>query len=239
MVIRHFHRKLPLNTNYQLLTTDINQLFINPHILQRRSAGLSRKLPEARRSLIHPSTAMDKEMLQDALCAHISQFSVNQLAWKIEQEDELFHTLYSIAMNNDSSAANRALWVCEKLSEKHPSLFAPCYDELTTRLLTCNNDTARRLLLSILFNLPVPTPLPIHLLNYCFDHLLNPQDSIAVQALCIKLVYLLCRQQPELQQELQVILGNADATLYSPGVQSAIRSTLRKLQGKKNKRNKQ
>lgn len=72
----------------------------------------------------------------------------------------------------------------------------------------------------------------------CFDHLLNPQDSIAVQALCIKLAYLLCRQQPELQQELQVILGNADATLYSSGVQSAIQSTLRKLQGKKNKRNK-
>lgn len=196
-----------------------------------------RKLPKARRSLIQPSTAMDKEMLQNALCVHISQFSASQLAWEIEQKDELFHTLYNIAMADDSSTANRALWVCEKLSEKHPSLFAPCYDELTDRLLTSNNDTARRLLLSILFNLPIPTPLPIHLLNYCFDHLLNPQDSIAVQALCIKLAYQLCRHQPELQQELQTILENAEATFYSPGVQSAIRSTLRKLQGKTNKRN--
>lgn len=125
MVIRYFHRKLPLSTNYQLLTTDINQLFINPHILQRRSAGLSRKLPEARRSLIHPSTAMNKEMLQDVLYAHISQFSANQLAWEIEQEDELFHTLYSIAMASDSPTANRALWVCEKLSEKTSKFLCP------------------------------------------------------------------------------------------------------------------
>lgn len=182
---------------------------------------------------------MDKETLHSALCVHISQFSANQLAWEIAQDNELFQALHSIAMTDDSLAANRALWVCEKLSEKYPGLFVPCYDDLTDRLLASSNDTARRLLLSILFNLPVPTPLPIHLLNYCFDHLLNPKDSIAVQALCIKLAYQLCRQQPELQQELQVILENADATLYSPGVQSAIRSTLRKLQGKANRRKRQ
>lgn len=182
---------------------------------------------------------MDKETLHNALCVHISQFSANQLVWEVEQDSQLLQILHDTAMADESLTANRALWVCEKLSEKHPSLFAPYYNELTDRLLTSSNDTARRLLLSILFNLPAPTPLPIHLLNYCFNHLLNPKDSIAVQALCIKLAYQLCRQQPELQQELQVILENADSTLYSPGVQSAIRSTLRKLQGKANRRKRQ
>ena len=182
---------------------------------------------------------MDKEMLQTALCNNIRQFSVTQFVCEIEQKYELFHTLYYIAMNDDSSAANRALLVCEKLSEKHPNLLVPYYDEITERLLSSNNETVRRLLRSILFNLPIPTPLPIHLLNYCFDHLFNQQDSIGVQTLCIKLSYLLCQNHTELQQELQVKLENAEPTLYSAGVQSAIRSTLRKLEGKTNKRNRQ
>lgn len=180
---------------------------------------------------------MNKEILQNALCSHISQFSASQIICEIEQKYELFHTLYNIAMTDDSTAANRALWVCEKLSEKHPSLLVPYYDEITRRLLSSNNETVRRLLLSILFNLPIPTPLPIHLLNYCFDHLFNPQDSIGVQTLCIKLSYLLCQHKHELQQELQIRLENSEPALYSAGVQSAIRSTLRKLEGKVNKRN--
>ena len=55
-------------------------------------------------------------MLQTALCNNIRQFSVTQFVCEIEQKYELFHTLYYIAMNDDSSAANRALLVCEKLT---------------------------------------------------------------------------------------------------------------------------
>lgn len=86
-----------------------------------------------------------------------------------------------------------------------------------------------RLLLSIFYNLPVPTNLPIRLLNYCFDHMLQPQESIAIQALSIKNAYNLCRLEPDLMNELKRVLENAEVDYYSPGVQAAIRSTLKKI----------
>lgn len=172
---------------------------------------------------------MNKTELKEALCAHTSLFSVNHLTWKIEQESDRFPVLYELASTDGSRSAYRALWVCEKLSEKHPSWFAPFYNELIEKLERCKHEGSRRLLLSILHNLPVPPTLPVQLLNYCFDHMLLPQESIAIQALSIKTAYKLCRQDPDLLNELKTVLENVEAEYYSPGVQAAIRGTLQKL----------
>lgn len=172
---------------------------------------------------------MNQAELEEALYVHISQFSVNNIARKIELEPESFPILYALANADGSRIAYRALWVCEKLSEKHPNWFTRFYNEPTEKLTQCKHEGSRRLLLSILYNLPVPTNLPIQLLNYCFDHMLQPQESIAVQALSIKNAYNLCRLEPDLMNELKSVLENAEIDYYSPGVQAAIRNTLKNI----------
>lgn len=176
---------------------------------------------------------MNEANLIQALNAHNNPFPIGHLTSKIEQEPGSFPTLYALADASGSRTAYRALWVCEKLSEEHPEWFAPFYNELIEKLKQCPHEGSRRLLLSILFNLPVPPTLPVQLLNYCFDHMLLPQESIAVQALSIKTAYRLCQQEPDLLNELKTVLENAETEYYSPGVQAAIRSTLRKLKRKK------
>ena len=73
----------------------------------------------------------------------------------------------------------------------------------------------------------------VDLLNYCLDHMLSPQESIGVQALSIRIAYLLCRKEPELLQELQLILENTELDFYSTGVRTTVRNTLKKIRATK------
>ena len=108
--------------------------------------------------------------------------------------------------------------------------------EIIQRLIDCTHDGSKRLLLSILYNIPIPTPISVDLLNYCLDHMLSPQESIGVQALSIRIAYLLCRKEPELLQELQLILENTELDFYSTGVRTTVRNTLKKIRATKGRK---
>ena len=87
----------------------------------------------------------------------------------------------------------------------------------------------QRLLLSILYNLPVTAPVSVELLNYSLDHMLSLQESIGVQSLSIRMAYRLCKHEPELLSELKLILEHANTEFYSTGVKTAIRNILKKI----------
>ena len=85
------------------------------------------------------------------------------------------------------------------------------------------------LICSLLVLHPASDPVSVDLLNYCLDHMLAPQESIGVQALSIRMAYQLCKSEPELLKELQLILENADTEYYSTGVKTTIRNILKKI----------
>lgn len=168
-------------------------------------------------------------MFRKALAVPLSQLSINTLVQDILLHPEYFEDMYRLTADENQAVSWRAIWVCQKLSEIHPDWFIPLYDEITRRLLACKHDGSKRLLLSVLFNTPIPDPLPVALLNYCLDHMLSPQESIGVQALAIRMAYLLCKQEPELLQELRLILENTELEYYSTGVKATVRNTLKKI----------
>ena len=164
-----------------------------------------------------------------ALTVHIAELNIAPMVQSISQSPEEFSDMYRLTSDANITASWRALWVCEKLSELHPEWFVPLQDELTERLLTCQHDGSKRLLLSILFNLPVTEPVSVPLLNFCLDGMLSPDESIAVQALCIKIAYRLCTKEPELLHELRIVLESANMEFFSKAVNSTIRNTLKRI----------
>lgn len=171
-----------------------------------------------------------------ALAVPIYELSIVPIIQDICLHPEYLKDIYQLTTDEKQAVSWRAIWVCEKLSEKHPEWFTPSmYDEIIRRLIDCTHDGSKRLYMSVLYNLPVPTLIPVDLLNYCLDHMLAPQESIGVQALSIRMAYLLCRNESELLQELQLILENTEAEFYSKGVQTTIRNILKKIRGIKKK----
>lgn len=164
-----------------------------------------------------------------ALDVPISKLSIEELVQDICGQPEYLKDIYRLISDEKQTVSWRAIWVCEKVSEIHPGWFIPMLDDITRRLFVCNHDGSKRLLLSILYNVPVSAPISVDLLNYCLDHMLSPQESIGVQALAIRMSYVLCKQEPELLKELQLILENTNVEFYSAGVKTTIRNTLKKI----------
>ncbi len=159
----------------------------------------------------------------------IGKLSIEGLVQDICHHPEYLKDIYQLISDEKQTVSWRAIWVCEKLSEVHPDWFVPLREEIIHKLLNCKHEGSKRLLMSILYNIPVSSPISIELLNYCFDHMLAPQESIGVQALSIRMAYLLCKNEPELLQELRLILENTDVDFYSTGVKTTIRNVLKKI----------
>lgn len=168
-----------------------------------------------------------------ALAVPIYKLSIDKIVQDICRHPEYLNHMYRLISDENTVVSWRAIWACEKVSEKHPGWFVPLKEDIIQRLLVCRHDGSKRLLLSILYNLPASAPISVDLLNYCLDHMLAPQESIGVQALAIRMAYELCKCEPELLKELQLILQTTDAEYYSTGVQTTIRNTLKKINKRK------
>jgi len=161
---------------------------------------------------------------KDKLAGPSYKTTIESLVEDISQRPDTFPYMYRLMEDEDHIISWHAMWTCEKISERHPDWFDTLYDDLIKKLFSCKHSGSKRLLLSILYNLAIPTPFPVELLNFCMDRMLMPQESIGVQALAVKMAYRLCLKEPELLQELDIILNNADKEFYSRGVKNAIRS---------------
>ncbi|MBO5800027.1 MAG: hypothetical protein J6R41_08395 [Paludibacteraceae bacterium] len=156
---------------------------------------------------------------------------VKALAASVEASPDMFDVLYGLAFSEDERVSWHALWVCEHLCDNCPELFLDKRNELSELVISCGHDGKRRILLNILLALPVDE-VRVGLLNFCFDNMLSPARSIAVQANCMKLALKLCEKEPELLPELKCIVESCEPSFYSKGVQSVIKATRKRL-GKK------
>ena len=166
---------------------------------------------------------------RNILAMPLCKLSIDKLVQEICLHPEYLKDIYRLISDDKIVVSWRAILACEKVSEKHPGWFVPLLDDIIQRLLVCKHDGSKRLLLSILYNVPASDPVSVDLLNYCLDHMLAPQESIGVQALSIRMAYQLCKSEPELLKELQLILENADTEYYSTGVKTTIQNILKKI----------
>lgn len=165
----------------------------------------------------------------ELLGGKIGKANIDQIVAHVNQYPDRLEQLYRLTFDEDQYISWRSLWACEKIAEQHPDWFIPRQPELIDRLLTLSHNGKKRLLLSILYDLPLPEPYSVPFLDYVLEHMLDPKETAGVQSLCIKHAYRLCKVDVDLLSELQTYLEDADLLSYSPGVRTAIRNIKKQL----------
>ena len=140
-----------------------------------------------------------------------------------------FDSHYSLTRHEETKIAWRAAWACEKLSILLPSLLMDKREELMLRAMQCPHGGTRRLLLNILHHLPVLKPVNATFFDFCLEGMLSPAESASGQAVCMKLAYDICLEEPELTGELEAYLENMEPEYYTAAVQCARNNILKKI----------
>ncbi|MFZ4456956.1 MAG: hypothetical protein ACOYOT_12120 [Bacteroidales bacterium] len=144
-----------------------------------------------------------------------------------------FEKIYRLVIDKEKTVAWRAAWACHKISEKHPEWFTEKqFLELTELAIATSEQGLRRGCLSTLCNLKLPEPIPVELINACFDWMVSPHEAIAVQAKSMRMLQKICRVIPEFKSELKICLETVDFDCYSAGFKSTRKNVLKELNRK-------
>ncbi len=155
---------------------------------------------------------------------------VDKLVLQVFQQPEDFSVVYHLIFDSEIKVAWRAAWTCQKISEKHPEWFtAKQFHELTALCLSTKHGGLLRGCLSILLNLNIPDPIPIDLLNRCFEWMISPKVPIAVQAISMKILNEICIIEPAFIPEFVTYLESVSPDDFSKGYNAARRNILKKL----------
>lgn len=166
---------------------------------------------------------------KEFLTRPVGRLFLHEIVNSVSVYPDDFDIVYTLIKDSEKKIAWRAAWACQKVFDKYPHFLEGKQEELMGIVMKNNHSGTRRILLSILLELPVPEPLPVDFLEFCFNNMLDPNQAIATQAFCIKLAYKLCLLEPELLPELKLYLENAELEYYSPGVKSCVRNVIKKL----------
>jgi len=160
----------------------------------------------------------------------LSLHFVDHLVEVIFSNPEDFKIIYTLIFDSEEKVAWRAAWACQKISEKFPGWFTEKqFMELAAHAIYTSHAGLKRGCLSILYNLDLPDSIPVDFLNSCFEWMISPRSSIAVQALSMKILYKICSKEPDLINELRTYLESISPDDYSKGFNAARHKILKNL----------
>lgn len=155
--------------------------------------------------------------------------SIDEVVNTIMNDTQKIALLYSLTKDTDKTVAWHALWACEKLCKKSPSLFFGKQEDWMNEAMQCKHKGMQRLWMSMLLSLPTHHPVNVPFFNFCLHTMSLPSESPAVRTLCIKLAHAICRSEKELMPEFSIYLNNMQPEYCTAAVISIRKNTLRAM----------
>lgn len=171
--------------------------------------------------------------LKDALKGRISLNGVHQIISQIEADNNRKQEIYDVLFSDDDTESYQAAWVLSHFPAKDNEWLYDKQDQLIGKAMAEEHTGKRRIILQILHRQPLATPPRVDFLDFCLAQMIAKDAPPAIQSLCIKLAYEMCRQIPELLTELTSILEIMDPALLTPATRSARNHILKAMKSRK------
>ena len=171
--------------------------------------------------------------MKTLLTHRLSQSEIMQLCASTQGEhnDNLKEELYQLTLDADRRVATNALWVFTHFSAVDNEWLYDKHDQLIDRCLKEKDTTKLRLMLNLLLRQPyTEEAIRTDFIDFCLTRLADTKSPYAVRAQCIKLAYVQMRYWPELLNELCQTLEMISCEHLSPGLRSAWRQVMKRIQ---------
>lgn len=171
-------------------------------------------------------------VLRQQLLSRICMEDIHAITSSVQNDDNIKQILFDLLLDEDDRVSYQAAWVMTHYSLDDNKWLYQKQDELIDEAMSCLHFGKLRLILTLLYKQPLKVPLRVDFLNFCFDGFIDVKFPVAVQASCLKLTYELCRQTPELLQELKVTLETMENKL-TPAMSATRKNILKAMTKKK------
>lgn len=167
--------------------------------------------------------------IKSRLSLRVGMKDVHEITVQVQNNHVKKQELYECLFDPDDKIGYNAAWVMTHFSVSENRWLHDKQDELIDALLSCTHPGKRRLILTLLYRQPFPNPPRVDLLDFCLERMISKREFPAVQSLCMKLAYELCRPIPELLQELKITLEMMEHDSV-PSTHSARKNVLKAMQ---------
>jgi hypothetical protein len=123
----------------------------------------------------------------------------------------------------------RAVWMVDKINDKHPQLVIPYLPAMTDFVLTTQNASKKRHLLKLISLHDIPEERMADLLNFCIEVFTNAAEPVAVRVHAMQILYNISLAEPDFSGELIDLIENEIEYHGSAGISSRGRKLLKKL----------
>ena len=137
--------------------------------------------------------------------------------------------LMKIGFNESDDRNWRALWMVDKIHDKHPELVIPYLPEMTDFVLTTKNASKKRHLLKLISLHSIPEDKTAILLNYCIDVFTSASEPVAVRVHAMQILFNIALKEPDFAGELTDLIEHEIEFYGSAGITSRGRRLLKKL----------
>ena len=145
--------------------------------------------------------------LRKTILAEHSKAQTDKIIQWIGSNQKRFDELFNLFLNDEYRVIQRAAWPLSYCAINHPQLIQKHFYKLIKNLYKPNlHDAVKRNTVRLLQHIPAPQRLHGEIMNICFGYISDPQEKVAVKAFSLSILQNLCRQYPEIRQELKTII---------------------------------
>lgn len=141
--------------------------------------------------------------------------------------------LYRLTFDEDDRVAFNALHALSHFDLANKEWLYSKHDDLIDRVMKEKHVGKFRLMFNLLLRQPFEKDsLRSDFIDFCIAKITASVQPYAIRAYCIKLAYKQMKYFPELLEELKVVLDMLEQEVLSPGLLSAKRQIMKKINGK-------
>lgn len=152
---------------------------------------------------------------------------------------EYLKVLIDIALDDSDNRNWRAIWVVNKIHDKHPDLIVPYFPAMTDFLVTTQNASKKRHLLKLISLHDIPEEKFALLLNFCIEVFTNATEPVAVRVHAMQILFNIAQKEPDFAGELIELIEHEIEYHGSAGISSRGRRLLKLLAHPTNSRMKE
>ena len=124
----------------------------------------------------------------------------------------------------------RAAWAVGLIGEKQPTLIEPYLEQILLNLKQPHHEAILRNTMRLLHSLPdIPDAVLGLAADAAFRYLEDPSVSIAVRAFSIRVLGKICKKEPDLKEELRILLEDMLEFEKAPGIITSARDVLKQI----------